>query len=91
MRMMLVALLALPIAGCVAVAVDAPGQIVAANGKTVTVRGPGDYSPARLGKPFVPNAAVSAQAAGVCAGAKFASGMPAGGDLGLIDYLFICP
>ena len=83
------ALLALPLAACVAV--DAPGQIVAANGKTVTVRGPGDYAPSRMGKPFVPNAAITAQANEVCAGAKFASGVPENADSWMINYLFICP
>ena len=82
--------LAIALAGCVPTA-DQPGQIVAANGKTVTIRGAGDYSLANAGSGFKPTAAMIAQANEVCPGARFASGVPESPDTWAIDYLFICP
>lgn len=70
---------------------DTPGQIVAANGKTVTIRGAGDYSLGNAGKGWKPTAAMVAQANEICPGAKFASGVPESPDSWAINYLFICP
>jgi len=78
------------LSACVPVT-DQPGQVVAANGKTVTIRGAGDYSLANAGKGWKPSAAVVAQAQEVCPGAKFASGVPESPDSWAINYLFICP
>lgn len=78
------------LSACVPVT-DQPGQVVAANGKIVTIRGAGDYSLSNAGKGWKPSAAVVAQAQEVCAGAKFASGVPESAESWAINYLFICP
>jgi hypothetical protein len=70
---------------------DQPGQVVAANGKTVTIRGAGDYSLRAPGQGFSPTAAMVKQAQEVCPGAKFASGVPESAESWAIDYLFVCP
>lgn len=82
--------LVLILAACVPAA-DQPGQVVAANGKTVTIRGAGDYSLANAGKGWKPTAAMMKQAQEVCPGAKFASGVPESTESWAINYLFICP
>lgn len=79
-----------PLAACAAPA-DQPGQIIAFNGASVTIRGGGDFSLANAGNGFTPGQAIVAQAADVCPRAKFVSGVGVDGPAWLVDYLFICP
>lgn len=78
-------------AACETVPQDQPGQVVAFNGDTVTVRGrfsTGD------GKPAHPTAAMTAQAKEQCSGATYLSAVPTPDDVDpfhqFFDYLYRC-
>jgi hypothetical protein len=82
------AALAFALAGCVSVPDADPGQVIAFNGNTVTIRG---GIPAGFAATASPSSAMTATARGVCPSATYASAAPVSDPYSVqFDYLFLC-
>lgn len=72
---------------------DTPGQVFEVTDNMVTIRGAYDMSPANLGTPAAPTAAMVAQAQAVCPNARYMTAVPS--NLHQYDdtflYRFQCP
>ena len=84
----LAVLLAVPLAACVSVPDTDPGQIVAFNGNTVTIRG---GIPAGFEATARPSTGMIATAQNTCPGATYAGAALVDNQYDILfDYLFIC-